>query len=256
LKPNHKWFSHKRLKGDFSVSAQKTLLMYLSVFCGGKDSMKFRRIIWDWNGTLWDDTWLCVEINNHMLQRRDLPIFDRTVYRDKLCFPVDQYYCQLGFDYDTDPYNSLAEEFIEEYERRRFECALQPGARELIQTIHDRNLPQAVLSAYQQDALLQALDYFELIPYFRDIIGLNDIYASGKTANGKQYIADLGMDPADVLFIGDTVHDFEVARAMGVQCILAAIGHNSRARLEACGVPVIDSMRDIRAHIIEESTDQ
>ena len=74
--------------------------------------MKFRQIIWDWNGTLWDDTWLCVEINNHMLERRGLPLIDIGVYQDKLCFPVDRYYCQLGFDYDRDPYRTLAEEFI------------------------------------------------------------------------------------------------------------------------------------------------
>ena len=50
--------------------------------------MKFKHIIWDWNGTLWDDTWLCVEINNHMLERRDLPLIDIGVYTAKLCFPV------------------------------------------------------------------------------------------------------------------------------------------------------------------------
>jgi len=69
----------------------------------------FNHIIWDWNGTLWDDTWLCVEINNHMLERRGLPPITIDTYRDKLCFPVDKYYCQLGFDYSIDPYKKLAE---------------------------------------------------------------------------------------------------------------------------------------------------
>ena len=72
---------------------------------------KYRHIIWDWNGTLWDDTWLCVEINNHMLQRRSLPEITADTYRDTLCFPVVDYYCQLGFDYESDSYNRLAEEF-------------------------------------------------------------------------------------------------------------------------------------------------
>ena len=204
--------------------------------------MKFRHIIWDWNGTLWDDTWLCVEINNHMLARRNLPAITSDTYREKLCFPVDQYYCQLGFEYERDPYNALAEEFIEEYTRRRFECDLQPVARELIRALFSRNIPQAVLSAYQHDTLLQAVDYFELTEYFEDIIGLNDIYASGKVENGRTYIAGLDIDPEEILFVGDTVHDFEVARAMGVHCILVANGHNSRARLETCGVEVVDTL--------------
>lgn len=214
---------------------------------------KYRHIIWDWNGTLWADTWLCVEINNHMLQRRNLPEISVDTYRDKLCFPVDQYYCQLGFDYAADPYHKLAEEFIAEYEARRFECALQGGARELIASLQEQGIQQAVLSAYQQDALLQAVSYFELSPFFDDIIGLNDIYAAGKVENGLHYIAGLGTAPEEVLFIGDTVHDYEVAEAMGVQSVLVACGHNSRTRLEACGVPVFDSLRQVGAHMGELS---
>ena len=208
-----------------------------------------KQIIWDWNGTLWDDTWLCVEINNHMLARRSLPLITIDIYRDKLSFPVSNYYCQLGFDYRTDPYNQLAEEFIAEYETRRFECALQPGTRELIETLHTQNIPQAVLSAYQHDTLLQAVNHFALTPFFEDVIGLNDIYAAGKVENGKQYMAGLDVTPDEVLFIGDTLHDFEVARAMGVRCVLIAGGHNSRPRLESCGVPVFNSLDDVRDHI-------
>jgi len=194
-------------------------------------------------------TWLCVEINNHMLERRGLPSITIDTYRDKLCFPVDQYYCQLGFDYSMDPYKTLAEEFIEEYTRRRFECALQGGARELIQSLHERNVPQAVLSAYQHDTLLQAVDYFELTSYFTDIIGLDDIYAAGKVENGRKYIAGLDLAPDQILFIGDTIHDFEVAQAMGVNCLLMANGHNSHRRLEGCGVPVCETFSEVFDHI-------
>ena len=209
----------------------------------------YRHIIWDWNGTLWDDTWLCVEINNHMLEKRGLPLIDIGIYQARLCFPVNQYYCQLGFDYDRDPYSTLAEEFIAEYEIRRFECELQPDARALIESLSERNVPQAVLSAYQQDTLLQAVDYFKLTPFFDDIIGLNDIYAAGKVENGTEYISRQDTNPDQILFIGDTVHDYEVARAMGVNCIIVACGHNSRFRLEACGVPVFASLTDVRSYL-------
>jgi phosphoglycolate phosphatase len=211
--------------------------------------MNFKQIIWDWNGTLWDDTWLCVEINNHMLERRGLPLITIDTYRARLCFPVTDYYCQIGFDYETDPYPRLAEEFIEEYTRRRFECELQPQARELIEFFQTLELPQVVLSAYQHDTLIEAVKHFQLLELFDDVIGLNDIYAHGKVENGKQYIAGLDADPSDVLFIGDTIHDFEVAEAMGVQCVLVANGHNSRERLEACGVPVLDSLTELRSNM-------
>ncbi len=211
----------------------------------------YKHIIWDWNGTLWDDTWLCVEINNHMLQRRGLPEITVEFYQDKLCFPVSDYYCQLGFDYCKEPYSQLAEEFIEEYTRRRYECELQAGSRELIGDLKQQGIPQAVLSAYQHDTLLQAIEFFGLTSFFSDIIGLNDIYAAGKIENGKNYIRGLGIDSSRVLFIGDTLHDFEVAEAMGVHCVLVANGHNSRPRLEACGVTVFDSLQGVRTLFAE-----
>ncbi|QBG48235.1 HAD family hydrolase [Verrucomicrobia bacterium S94] len=212
--------------------------------------MKFKHIIWDWNGTLWDDTWLCTDINNHMLERRGLPRIDIRVYRDKLIFPVDQYYCQLGFDYSKDPYNVLAEEFIEEYTDRRFSCPLHAGARELIAELQTLNVPQAVLSAYQHDTLIEALNHFQLLNCFDEVIGLNDIYAAGKVENGLRYIGNLKTDPSEVLFIGDTLHDFEVATAMGVNCALVAHGHNSRPRLESTGAPVFDDIARLRGYIL------
>ncbi|MDF7826349.1 HAD family hydrolase [Pontiellaceae bacterium B12227] len=212
--------------------------------------MKFKHIIWDWNGTLWDDTWLCTEINNHMLQRRNLPAITIDTYRAKLCFPVDQYYCQLGFDYAKDSYKTLAEEFIAEYTERRYECPLHAGARELIAEFQTLEISQAVLSAYQQDTLMQSVEYFQLLEYFDDVIGLNDIYAAGKVENGKKYIQRLETDPAEVLFIGDTLHDYEVAEAMGVNCALVACGHNNRPRLESTGVPVFDTLGEVRAFIL------
>ena len=41
----------------------------------------------------------------------------------------------------------------------------------------------------------------------------------------------------------------EQAEAMGVNCALVANGHNSRPRLEACGVPVFESLHEVRTYI-------
>lgn len=208
--------------------------------------MNIKQIIWDWNGTLWDDTWLCTEINNLMLSNRGLAPITIEDYRAKLCFPVSDYYSQLGFDYEQDSYKALAEEFIATYEARRFECDLQQGARTFIEHLKGKGISQAVLSAYQQDALLEAVTYFELNPFFDEVIGLNDIYAAGKVENGLKYMEQLNVNPHQVLFVGDTIHDFEVASAMGVQCALVENGHNSRARLQSCGVPVYASLSELQ----------
>ena len=60
-------------------------------------------------------------------------------------------------------------------------------------------------------------------------------------------MAACGADPARCLMVGDTDHDAETARAMGVRCILYAGGHQTRARLEATGCAVIDRLEDLPA---------
>ena len=34
--------------------------------------MRYKHIIWDWNGTLLDDRWLCIEAINQTLTKRNM----------------------------------------------------------------------------------------------------------------------------------------------------------------------------------------
>ena len=49
--------------------------------------------------------------------------------------------------------------------------------------------------------------------------------------------------------IGDTLHDWEVAQEAGCPCVLLAQGHQSRARLETAGVPVLESLAQVPAFL-------
>jgi len=81
--------------------------------------------------------------------------------------------------------------------------------------------------------------------FFNDVLGLDNHFAAGKTDIGLAWIEQNHIDVNETVFIGDTDHDFEVAQAMGVSCILVADGHQSRATLERCGCPVVDSIEDL-----------
>jgi phosphoglycolate phosphatase len=86
---------------------------------------------------------------------------------------------------------------------------------------------------------------FGIERYFSHMVGLAHIYATSKIENGKALMKKLGNGKGENLFIGDTVHDFEVAEEIGAGCILIADGHQGKEKLEACGVPVFNSLKDI-----------
>ena len=211
------------------------------------DIKNFKHIIWDWNGTLLDDAWLCVEILNQIITRHKKEAIDIDQYRCHFDFPVKDYYVKLGFDFTKDSFERIAVEYIDEYNRRRFECRLHNDTELILRHFRKANFTQSILSAYQQDMLTEAIEYFKLTDFFVKVSGLNDFYAESKIEKGKLLIEGLGFDNSQVLLIGDTAHDFEVAKSIGVDCILIANGHNSYEKLLPCNSPLLKNLGQLIA---------
>jgi phosphoglycolate phosphatase len=206
---------------------------------------KYKHIIWDWNGTLVDDNRVCVEILNKMLKKRSMPGVTEEQYRRHFDFPVEDYYRKVGFDFAAESYAAIADEFIAEYTTRQFECRLQENALEVLSQLSQKGLSQSILSAYHQSRLEEVVDFFGAGRFFLKISGLSDYYACSKLENGKKLVAELGFDAKDVLLIGDTTHDFQVADCIGTDCLLIADGHQDREKLESCGAGVLGSLNDV-----------
>ena len=59
--------------------------------------MRYKHIIWDWNGTPLDDRWLCIEAIINTLTKRNMNTITDNEYVELFCFPVKDYYKKLGF---------------------------------------------------------------------------------------------------------------------------------------------------------------
>jgi phosphoglycolate phosphatase len=205
------------------------------------DFTKYKHIIWDWNGTLLDDAWLCVEILNRMLERRGMKKTTLAEYQMYFDFPVINYYIRLGFDFEKESFDDVAREYISAYESQRRRCRLQKGVIDIIKQFRAGGISQSVLSASQRSSLIKALEMFDLKKFFENIVGLDDYYAHSKVDAGRKLLKNLTVSRKEVLLIGDTTHDCEVARMLGADCLLLPVGHQSRQRLLATGEKVCDS---------------
>ncbi len=209
--------------------------------------MQYKHIIWDWNGTLLFDVNECVASVNRLLTDRALPPLTLDRYREDVDFPIVRFYTRLGFDFSRERYEDVAHEYMNLYLEQVKQCRLQKNAIQTLAKLSARGFTHSVLSAYHQQRLEEAIRHFELERWFTDIIGLDDYYAHSKVENGIRWIQQLPFRKEQVLFVGDMLHDFEVAEAMGVACVLLACGHQSRYRLETCGVPVLEDMDQLVA---------
>ena len=155
------------------------------------------------------------------------------------------YYESIGFDFSRETFEELSSAYVAAYKTRWHECSLYPQARPTLQQACDSGRSQSVLSAHHQNTLAELVETFDVADLFQHLVGLENSYAVSKVHQGRRLLDILSHRPSQVLLIGDTLHDAEVAQAIGVDCVLVAHGHQSRQRLKQSGVKVIDSLRDL-----------
>ena len=204
--------------------------------------MKYKHIIWDWNGTLIDDRLFCIEIMNEVLKKRDMQEMTEEWFLDNFCFPVKEYYIKLGFDFEKESFDISGTEFINKYMARCHELQLHQGARDVLNHVKNLEIEQSLLSASSQVMLNQILEHHDINDYFIKILGTDNHYAYGKETLTKEWMKDLGFHPKEVLFIGDTIHDKDIADVVGSDCILVSKGHVSKERLQKTGAPVFEEL--------------
>lgn len=203
---------------------------------------RYRHLIWDWNGTLLDDLDYSIGVMNALLDRRQLPRLDRARYHNLFDFPVRAYYGRLGFDPAQDSFESLSVEFISGYDARRLDCDLHASARSVLASARAAGFGQSILSAYRHETLVEIVTHFGIASHFDHITGLDNIHAHSKVALGRELVRRVALPPREILLIGDTVHDCEVARELGVDCALIAAGHHPAERLRGTGAPVFPNL--------------
>lgn len=209
-----------------------------------------QHLIWDWNGTLLDDAHHCVAVLNELCVQRGMAPLSVQHYRRTFAFPVVHFYEQIGFDFAAESFGDIAEQYHARYLARLPDCRLHHGAAETLLACQNAGLTQSILSAYHQQKLESAVEHFQLGRFFLQLKGLDDIHAHSKVDAGRQLLTELPYPPERILFIGDTVHDFEVATALGLSCVLLTCGHNDRRQLAPCNVDLFETLAQLANHIL------
>lgn len=206
--------------------------------------MKYKNVVWDWNGTLLNDVEVGVNTLNDMLGRRSLPLLSTEEYKDWFGFPVVDFYHKVGFDMKAESLHVLSVDFVKTYDNYAGQIGLNTYVPEVLAGIQEAGTQQYILSALREDLLQQMIHDFEIDSRFERACGSDNIYAAGKIERGQRMLATCGINPVETLMVGDTVHDAEVAQALGFDCVLFSGGHNSEWRLRE-KAPVIHSLEEL-----------
>ena len=206
--------------------------------------MKYKNIVWDWNGTLLDDVRISVDTINRMLEQKNLKRMTVDNYKAIFGFPVKAYYELIGFDFSRDDWEEVSITFVNTYNTLAKDVELTPGIIPVLEGIKERGVRQYILSALQEDLLTDMLERFHIRGYFDGVCGSNNIYADGKVTRGEEMLRTFPIESSETLMVGDTLHDAEVAEALGFSVCLYSGGHNSAERLREKGM-VLEQMEQL-----------
>lgn len=191
----------------------------------------YKHIIWDWNGTLIDDVEVAVSSVQTLLNEHNLPLVDIQRYREIFGFPIKGYYEKLGFDLSSTSFDKLCNRFHEEYNKNR----LLVGKLFSDVTDHldffSQTKKQSILSAGAQWHLDEWVRHYNISHFFEYIFGIEDHFATSKVARGHALMKAANYSPSETILIGDTDHDVEVGKELGIDVLLVANGHQSYERL-------------------------
>lgn len=205
--------------------------------------MKYQHIFWDWNGTILDDVDVALRSVNQILAERHRPPITIEQYYSYLDTPIRRFYEHL-FDLNQVPFEELVQEFNRNYDAFQEDLVIRPATIQKLKQYQQAGCTQVILSASKESSILSYAEQFKIDAYFDRIIGADNILAESKVSRAVAYASENQVDLRRAVMIGDTIHDFLVARKLGIDCVLLASGHQSKADLCTCGVPVFDSMDD------------
>lgn len=202
-------------------------------------------IIWDWNGTLFDDLHLVVESVNASLAAVDSGFeIDDDGYRDHYRRPVRDFYDVLlerpVSDSEWDRINRV---FHDVYFENIDHAGPNAEAHAAVAEVHKRKLTQSILSMWTHALLVPTAQRHGLATEMLAVQGSSEDEGAIKAALLRRHLATLALGTGTkVVMVGDTFDDAHAAEEVGVGVVFYDGGSHHRHALESTGIPVADTL--------------
>ncbi|WP_329457596.1 HAD family hydrolase [Streptomyces sp. NBC_01497] len=206
-------------------------------------------LVWDWNGTLFDDIQAVLAATNASFAEIGMESLTLERYRELYCVPVPVFYERLVGRRPTEAeWLVMDETFHRHYTAHRTSCGLTEGAAELLAQWSLAGRSQSLCSLFAHEELLPVVGGFGIDRHFVRMDGRTGPSGVSKSDQMARHVASLtqsgGISAERTVVIGDALDDALAARHVGAYAVLYTGGSNSRASLSAAGVPVVDTLAE------------
>ncbi|HVK22657.1 MAG TPA: HAD family hydrolase [Actinokineospora sp.] len=210
--------------------------------------MRVEHIVWDWNGTLFDDGDALVCATIDAFAATGIAEVTTADFQAHFTRPITEFYERLAGRSLTDvEQRRLDEAFQRSYADRIDAATLHADAVAALSACRDSGRTQSLLSMYPHDLLTALRPVRSVAHYFVRVDGMVEDELPRKEPHLRRHLTGLDLDPARVLVVGDSTDDLDAAAACGALAVLYHPRHQpllSHARVDALGVPVVAELPD------------
>ena len=196
--------------------------------------MRYRLLVFDWDGTIIDSASTIAECIR--LAAADLALAVPTVEQARHVIGLGLHEALRQAVPDLRP--ERTSEFVARYRvhflAREDTMDLFDGMRNLLQELHQTTI-LGIATGKSRRGLDRALDATQLKGYFQASRCADETHPKPHPAMLLELMAELDVEPQNMLMIGDTSHDLEMARAAGVDALAVTYGAHAEGGLRACG---------------------
>lgn len=195
--------------------------------------MKFSLVVFDWDGTLMDSTYsIVLAIQNAC---RDLGLNVPT--EQQASWVIGLSLVEALKKAIPDLQEHQIDAFIERYKihfwTRDPDMRLFPGNKAILDELRKRNVLMAVATGKSRIGLDRALSNHQLVDYFATTRTADQTAGKPNPMMLHEIMDELMVDPSEVVMVGDTTHDIQLAHNAGVHSIAVSYGAHDKRELMA-----------------------
>ena len=205
---------------------------YLSFYLGIQIHYMIKLVVFDWNGTVIADSKACFEADNQALKKMGGKTVSFREYRKTITIPSKDFYLMHGARKDM--LHKFGEFFHPFYENRISKCRTRRGARELLKWLKSKNIDSVILSNHTLVGINSQLNRLHLTSYLTKVLANTDPNKSNKTGGKHEMLKNFikkRYQESEVIIIGDSPEEAEIARRFGLKSILITNGYYQTSRL-------------------------
>lgn len=195
--------------------------------------MRYSLIVFDWDGTIIDSTGTIAECIQQAAAEMGLPVPDDGRARHVIGLGLRDSLLHAVPDLPESRYNDFVALYRKYFLAREDTMKLFPGILDLLSDLNTRHL-LAVATGKSRRGLDRALDAGDLRRYFVSSRCGDQTHPKPHPAMLIELMEELDKEKREVLMIGDTSHDLEMARAAGVDSLGVTYGAHKEEGLRAC----------------------